>query len=475
MLYLELAMFAAGLATLATGRVAVLKGREVEGIPARLAGLVLAAPLPLAFCIGFVIGARAAAKNPDANLDGLRGMLFLVDLLLVIGCGTLALVISLFGGESEDERRYAAESMWLEDPDAARILYPGYKPSKARMVEMTYGKGKRRRPKKRGNGPLIACLVIVGLMLAVAGYLILDFLAAPARPAAQQQNGNAPPPLTEAEQREQASKRQEAQEQAEQRAALAADEKERAEAERYLTKIDLDEKVLRDEAERKERVKRDAEARQAELDRRERERVETAAREFVARLERPLAEITVPAPKAGSGQALAARVRGEGLTWADLKLDPPPATPAPGAPKPKTPAAPPAPKPKAPPTPGAKPEPAAANSTPVAGMCWSADGNSFVVATTAGLVRRVGHPDFEGAAPRRSQARHLRRRGVRLGPLADARPVAGAVAPRPRHAGGDEALRRHAAGQGAHRADADGGLPRQRLGRREPARAARSN
>lgn len=56
---LEIVLFATGLYLAITGKAAAFiagKGYKAEGGNVRLAGVILAIPLPLAFCAGFVIG-----------------------------------------------------------------------------------------------------------------------------------------------------------------------------------------------------------------------------------------------------------------------------------------------------------------------------------------------------------------------------------------------------------------------------------
>ncbi|MFZ5855543.1 MAG: hypothetical protein ACOYZ6_01825 [Chloroflexota bacterium] len=59
LLVLELLLFGTGLYLAATGKAAAWiagKGYKAEGGNVRLAGVILAIPLPLAFCAGFAIG-----------------------------------------------------------------------------------------------------------------------------------------------------------------------------------------------------------------------------------------------------------------------------------------------------------------------------------------------------------------------------------------------------------------------------------
>ena len=53
---LEIAMLIFGIMALATGKLKMSKTKAAVGMPARLAGVILVIPLPLAFAVGFVMG-----------------------------------------------------------------------------------------------------------------------------------------------------------------------------------------------------------------------------------------------------------------------------------------------------------------------------------------------------------------------------------------------------------------------------------
>jgi hypothetical protein len=87
LLIAELVLFGAGLYLAITGKMASWiagKGYTAEGGQVRLTGLILALPLPLAFCAGFVI----ALIDPD-----LISSITVVEFLLVIISAVVAMIM----------------------------------------------------------------------------------------------------------------------------------------------------------------------------------------------------------------------------------------------------------------------------------------------------------------------------------------------------------------------------------------------
>jgi hypothetical protein len=56
LLIAEIIMLVGGLVALVTGKLKLSNALQLEGTPARIAGAILMAPLPLALAIGFMIG-----------------------------------------------------------------------------------------------------------------------------------------------------------------------------------------------------------------------------------------------------------------------------------------------------------------------------------------------------------------------------------------------------------------------------------
>jgi len=87
LLFAEIFLFAVGLFLAATGKAGAWvagKGFAAEGGKVRLTGVILALPLPLAFCAGLVIGII------DSNLVGIVGFF---EIAMVIGSAVIAIIM----------------------------------------------------------------------------------------------------------------------------------------------------------------------------------------------------------------------------------------------------------------------------------------------------------------------------------------------------------------------------------------------
>jgi hypothetical protein len=100
MLIAEILMLVGGLYALIAGRVRLTKNMYLEGWRARIAGLFLAAPLPLAFVAGFSIGLLIGAGVLPASAESAAGI---VELLLVIGGLVGAVVFALVTKPKEQD------------------------------------------------------------------------------------------------------------------------------------------------------------------------------------------------------------------------------------------------------------------------------------------------------------------------------------------------------------------------------------
>lgn len=86
---LQLALAIWGIYVLYTGKLKVTNNKQVVGTAARLLGLVMLAPFPLAFMIGISIGIWAGANGKD--LDDFQVPLLAVDVALVL-CTALGVI-----------------------------------------------------------------------------------------------------------------------------------------------------------------------------------------------------------------------------------------------------------------------------------------------------------------------------------------------------------------------------------------------
>ena len=82
MLLAEVLMLVGGLYALVAGKVRLTKNMYLEGQRARIAGLFLAAPLPLAFLTGTVLGTMMSMGVLPYSAEGVAGLL---EFFLVLG------------------------------------------------------------------------------------------------------------------------------------------------------------------------------------------------------------------------------------------------------------------------------------------------------------------------------------------------------------------------------------------------------
>jgi hypothetical protein len=78
----EILMLVGGLYALIAGKVKLTRNLYLEGRRARIAGLFLVAPLPLAFVAGMVIGLLVGMGTLPASVESVA---VIVELLLVLG------------------------------------------------------------------------------------------------------------------------------------------------------------------------------------------------------------------------------------------------------------------------------------------------------------------------------------------------------------------------------------------------------
>lgn len=112
-LILELLLFICGLVLVACGKLPVSKTRAVEGVPARLLGLLAMLPLVLMFGIGFVYGFMMARRGADPRpaqdkmvMIGVFELVFtLVVVALIFGIAVVAAKDTTEGRRRRKRRR----------------------------------------------------------------------------------------------------------------------------------------------------------------------------------------------------------------------------------------------------------------------------------------------------------------------------------------------------------------------------------
>ena len=102
MLIAEIVMLVGGLYALVAGKVRLTRNMYLEGWRARIAGLFLAAPLPLALMIAFLIGLLIGVGALPASAESAA---VIVELLLVFGGLVGAVVFALVTKPKETELR----------------------------------------------------------------------------------------------------------------------------------------------------------------------------------------------------------------------------------------------------------------------------------------------------------------------------------------------------------------------------------
>jgi hypothetical protein len=81
---LEIGMLIAGIMALAQGKLTLSKKQVVEGVAARLAGVVLILPVPLAFTACFVLGYMRAAQRLSVTSPDFQLQATLLELGIVV-------------------------------------------------------------------------------------------------------------------------------------------------------------------------------------------------------------------------------------------------------------------------------------------------------------------------------------------------------------------------------------------------------
>jgi hypothetical protein len=102
-LVLQIVMFVFGIVTLIRGQIKVAPSMVVRGPMARLIGLVLLIPLPLAFAIGLVIGVGLAAQGK--GVKDMPGWIVAVEPSIVVVCFILVLILGFVSREPAKKKR----------------------------------------------------------------------------------------------------------------------------------------------------------------------------------------------------------------------------------------------------------------------------------------------------------------------------------------------------------------------------------
>jgi hypothetical protein len=86
-LILEIGMLIFGLVGLISGKLTISKKVKVVGTPARITGVILMLPLPLALALGFMLG---ILLGNSVSLSDLQTIATIAELLLIFACLVIA-------------------------------------------------------------------------------------------------------------------------------------------------------------------------------------------------------------------------------------------------------------------------------------------------------------------------------------------------------------------------------------------------
>jgi hypothetical protein len=97
---MEIGLLIGGILALVRGRMSFSKNKVATGTPARIAGIIMLLPIPLAFgvifCYAFLMGASGAVVDENS----LRGTAIVIEIAIVVLCFAVAMLIAGVFGES---------------------------------------------------------------------------------------------------------------------------------------------------------------------------------------------------------------------------------------------------------------------------------------------------------------------------------------------------------------------------------------
>ncbi len=110
---LNIIMLVAGIVILVRGKLNFTKNKVTTGAPAYIAGVILLLPLPLAFCVGFVLALRMQARDGVVDASRIAGTATAIEIGIIFVCLAIALTIAgiyakppLEEGRRKKKKRY---------------------------------------------------------------------------------------------------------------------------------------------------------------------------------------------------------------------------------------------------------------------------------------------------------------------------------------------------------------------------------
>ncbi len=108
MLVLQIGMLVMGLIALFSGKLSLTKAMTLKGAAARLAGLIMIAPLPINLGVGFVVGLTVASQGRQFNFQEWQMTFILLEVGVTLGCLLIAFLVAATMGapDDSDESKY---------------------------------------------------------------------------------------------------------------------------------------------------------------------------------------------------------------------------------------------------------------------------------------------------------------------------------------------------------------------------------
>lgn len=93
LLILEIGMLVMGILALVRGKIGLTPNRYVYGLPARIIGVILMLPLPLAFGGGLILGIILAAQGKPVDPKNLESTAAIMAISILVAVGLAVVII----------------------------------------------------------------------------------------------------------------------------------------------------------------------------------------------------------------------------------------------------------------------------------------------------------------------------------------------------------------------------------------------
>ncbi|HEV3079992.1 MAG TPA: hypothetical protein VGY66_09440 [Gemmataceae bacterium] len=141
----EIVALIGGIMAIAKGQIRMLGSRTVEGTPARIAGVILILPLPLALVAGFMYGVILASQGREFD-EKAKPIAAIMEAAIFLVCMTAAVIVTLTAKQPRRRRRSLEDDDDFDD-GLPRPSRPGALPMPEEDLEERFEERKvKRRP-----------------------------------------------------------------------------------------------------------------------------------------------------------------------------------------------------------------------------------------------------------------------------------------------------------------------------------------